>query len=72
MSECFRRDWRALAMFTAAVGYVFKLYLARVLGAEALGIYALGMTVVGFAGIFACLGLPQAAARFVACWRMVS
>ena len=29
-------------IFTVAFGYVFKVYLARVLGAEALGIYALG------------------------------
>ena len=30
-------------MFTAAIGYLFKIYLARKLGAEALGLYALGM-----------------------------
>ena len=53
-------------IFTAAAGYFFKVYLARVLGAEDLGIYALGMTIIGFAGIFAALGLPQAAVRFVA------
>ena len=28
-------------LFTTAAGYFFKVYLARVLGAEALGIYAL-------------------------------
>ena len=53
-------------IFTAAAGYFFKVYLARVLGAEALGIYALGMTVAGFFGIFNALGLPQSAVRFVA------
>jgi O-antigen/teichoic acid export membrane protein len=53
-------------IFTAAAGYVFKVYLARVLGAEALGIYALGMTISGFFGIFNALGLPQSAVRFVA------
>lgn len=53
-------------LFTAAAGYLFKIYLARVLGAEALGIYALGMTVGGVLGLFAALGLPQAAARYVA------
>jgi O-antigen/teichoic acid export membrane protein len=37
-----------------------------VLGAEALGIYALGMTLVGFLGVFNALGLPQSALRFVA------
>jgi len=52
------------AIFTAALGYVFRVYLARVLGAEALGIYALGMTVVGLVGIFGGLGLTSAASRF--------
>ena len=53
-------------LFTAAAGYLFKIYLARVLGAEALGIYALGMTVGGVLGLIAVLGLPDAAARYVA------
>ncbi len=53
-------------LFTAAAGYLFKIYLARVLGADALGIFALGMTIVGFFGLFNGLGLPQAAVRFVA------
>ena len=53
-------------IFTGAVGYVFKIYLARTLGAEALGLYALGMTIVGFVGLFNSLGLPTAASRFVA------
>src|SRR6266550_2014690 len=52
-------------VFTAAAGYLFKIYLARVLGAEALCIYALGMTIVGFLAVFNGLGLPQAAVRFV-------
>ena len=55
-------------LFTAAAGYFFKIYVARVLGAGALGIYALGMTLVGFFGLFAALGLPQTAARFVAAY----
>ena len=53
-------------LFTAAAGYFFKIYVARVLGAGALGVYALGMTIVGFFGLFNGLGLPQTAARFVA------
>src|SRR5262250_2537003 len=53
-------------MFTAAAGYLFKVYLARVLGAESLGLYALGMTITGFVGVFNGLGLPQSAVRFVA------
>jgi O-antigen/teichoic acid export membrane protein len=55
-------------LFTAIAGYLFKIYLARVLGADALGIYALGMTIVGFFGLFNGLGLPQAAVRFVAAY----
>jgi len=51
-------------IFSAALGYVFKIYLARTLGPEALGIYALGMTVVGFMGVFGGLGLTWAASRF--------
>jgi O-antigen/teichoic acid export membrane protein len=53
-------------IFTLAFGYIFKVYLARVLGAEALGIYALGATLMGFLGIFNTLGLPGSALRFVA------
>ena len=53
-------------MFTAAASYLFKFFVARWLGAELLGVYALGMTVVGFLGVFAAVGLPSAAVRFVA------
>ncbi len=53
-------------ILTAAAGYLFKIYLARRLGAEALGLYALGMSIVGFMGLFNAVGLPTAAARFVA------
>ena len=53
-------------IFTGALSYVFKVYLARVLGAENLGLYALGGTLIGFLGIFNTLGLPQAAVRYVA------
>jgi O-antigen/teichoic acid export membrane protein len=55
-------------VFTSAIGYAFKVYLARTLGAESLGIYTLGMTMVGFLGVFNALGLPQAAVRFVAAY----
>ncbi|MGB6385173.1 MAG: oligosaccharide flippase family protein [Terriglobales bacterium] len=55
-------------LFTAGAGYLFKIYLARVLGAELLGIYALGMTIVGFFGLFNGLGLAQTAVRFVAAY----
>lgn len=53
-------------VFTTLSGYLFKVYLARTLGAESLGIYTLGMTLVGLLGLFAAFGLPQAITRFVA------
>ncbi len=53
-------------IFTTAATYLFKIYVARKLGAERLGIYAIGMSVTGFAGLFPALGLPDAASRFVA------
>jgi O-antigen/teichoic acid export membrane protein len=53
-------------IFSAALGYFFKVYLARALGAEALGLYALGMTIVSFLGILNALGLPGSAMRYVA------
>lgn len=56
-------------MLTTAVGFPFKIYLAHKLGPQALGIYALGMTIVGFLGLFNGLGLPTAAARFVSAYR---
>src|SRR5262245_17986647 len=56
-------------IFRIGAGYLFKVYLARTLGPEPLGIYALGMTIVAFLGVFNGLGLPQAAVRFVAHYR---
>lgn len=56
-------------IFTAGFGYIFKVYLAHMLGAEALGLYALGITLIGFIGIFNSLGLPQSAVRFVAAYQ---
>ena len=52
-------------IFNALAAYGFKVYLARQLGARLLGIYALGMTIVGVASIFNTLGISQAAVRFV-------
>ena len=53
-------------LFTVAAGYLFKVYLARKLGAEALGIYTLGMTAGGLVSIVGAAGVPQTASRFVA------
>jgi O-antigen/teichoic acid export membrane protein len=55
-------------IFSAALGYLFKVYLARSLDARALGIYALGMTLVAFLSLFNSLGLPRSASRYVAAY----
>ncbi len=53
-------------IFTMGAGYLVKIYVARVLGAEQLGLYALGMTLVSLAQLIAGLGLSGAAGRYVA------
>jgi len=53
-------------IFTMGAGYLVKIYVARVLGAELLGLYALGMTLVSLTQLVGCLGLNGAAARYVA------
>jgi O-antigen/teichoic acid export membrane protein len=53
-------------LFTIAAGYLFKIYVARTLGAEALGVYTLGMTAGGLVSIVGAAGVPQTASRFVA------
>ena len=39
-------------VISVIVGFFFKIYLSRVLGADALGIYSLGITTIGILGIF--------------------
>jgi O-antigen/teichoic acid export membrane protein len=56
-------------LFTMAAGYFVKIYVVRILGAELLGIYALGMTLVSFMQVLGLLGLPGAATRFVAVYK---
>ncbi len=53
-------------LFTMAAGYLVKIYVARVLGSEQLGLYALGMTLVSLTQLVGVLGLPATAARYVA------
>lgn len=53
-------------IFTLGVGYLVKIYVARVLGAELLGVYALGMTLVSLAQLIGTLGLNGTAARYIA------
>jgi O-antigen/teichoic acid export membrane protein len=52
-------------VFTVATGYFFKIYVARVLGPDGLGMYALGMSAVDFLALFAALGSFDTAARYV-------
>jgi O-antigen/teichoic acid export membrane protein len=56
-------------LFTMAAGYLLKIYVARVLGAEQLGLYALGMTLVSLTQLFGTLGLQGTAARYVSVYR---
>ena len=56
-------------LFTMAAGYLVKIYVARVLGAEQLGLYALGMTLVSLTQLFGTLGLHGTAARYVAVYK---
>jgi len=55
-------------VFTMGAGYLVKIYIARVLGAEQLGLYTLGMTLVSLTQLVAVLGLPSAAGRYVAAY----
>jgi O-antigen/teichoic acid export membrane protein len=56
-------------LFTMGAGYLVKIYVARVLGAEQLGLYALGMTLVSLTQLFGTLGLQGTAARYIAVYR---
>ena len=47
------------------LGFFFKIYLSRILGADALGIYSLGITVISVLGIFLSLGYGNGLIRFV-------
>ncbi|MFC2150766.1 oligosaccharide flippase family protein, partial [Calditrichota bacterium] len=53
-------------LFFAVTGYLFKIYLARTLGAEAIGLYDLGMVMVSLCWMISHFGLPQSAIRYVA------
>ena len=53
-------------LFSVACGYVFKIYVSRTIGADGLGLYALGMRVVDLCAMLANLGLSMSLARHVA------
>lgn len=52
-------------LFTTIVGFFFKVYIARELGAEALGIYAMGLSIVTIVAGFSTVGLGRAGIRFI-------
>ena len=54
------------ASFTLVVGYLFRIYLARELGARLLGWNALGMGLYSLCKLIGQMGLPPAAVRYVA------
>jgi O-antigen/teichoic acid export membrane protein len=56
-------------VLAVVVGFFFKVYLSRTLGADALGIYSLGITVIGVFGIFMSLGFGNGLVRFIAKYR---
>lgn len=56
-------------LFTMAGGYLVKIYVARMLGAEKLGLYALGMTLVSLTQLLGTIGLNGTAGRYVAVYQ---
>jgi O-antigen/teichoic acid export membrane protein len=52
-------------VFTTVVGFFFKVYIARELGAEALGIYAMGLSIVAIVSGFSSIGLARSGIRFI-------
>lgn len=52
-------------VISVAIGFFFKIYLSRELGAEAIGIYSLGLSVISILGIFMSLGYGNGLVRFV-------
>jgi len=53
-------------IFGGITGYIFILLITRNLGADALGVYALSLTVIGITSVIGKLGLDTALLRFVA------
>ena len=52
-------------VISVIVGFFFKVYLSRVLGADGLGIYSLGITTIGVLGIFLSFGYGNGLIRFI-------
>jgi O-antigen/teichoic acid export membrane protein len=54
--------------FTLVAGYLFRIYVARELGAGLLGWNALGMSLYALCKLLGQMGLPQTALRYVAAY----
>ncbi|MEC8610820.1 MAG: oligosaccharide flippase family protein [Bacteroidota bacterium] len=53
------------SVVSVIIGFFFKIYLSRHLGAEGLGLYALGVSILGILGIFLSLGYGNGLVKFV-------
>ena len=47
------------------IGFFLKIYISRVLGADALGIFSLGITIITITGLFLSLGYGNGLIRFI-------
>ena len=52
-------------IFTVVVGFFFKIFLAKQLGAEGLGIYSLGISIITVFSVFVSLGLGNGLVKYV-------
>lgn len=52
-------------IFTLVVGFFFKFFLADQLGAEGLGIYSLGISIITVLSVFVSLGLGNGLVKYV-------
>ena len=52
-------------LISIIIGFFFKIYVSNILGTEAIGLYALGVTMIGVLGIFFSFGFGNGLVRFV-------
>ena len=52
-------------IFSVFIGFIFKIYIANNLGAESLGLFTLGMSVVSILSIFLSLGFGNGLVKFI-------
>ncbi|MGC6471074.1 MAG: flippase [Flavobacteriales bacterium] len=53
------------SIFSVVVGFFFKIYLSKKLGAEGLGLYTLGGSIIGVIGVFLTLGHANGLVKFI-------